>query len=89
MGLLISFVNTAFQVYTYVLLARIILSWVPHDPFRHPVIRWVYQLTEPVLAPARRFIPPIGMVDISPIAVFLILELVRRLLLSLLVGVYF
>ena len=89
MGLLISFVNTAFQVYTYILLARIILSWVPHDPFKQPIVRWIYQLTEPILAPARRIIPPIGMVDISPIAVFMILELIRRFVLTALMRIYF
>lgn len=87
MGLLISFVSTAFQVYIYILLARIILSWVPHDPSRHPIIKWIYQLTEPLLAPARRIIPPIGMVDVSPIAVFFLLELARRFILAALYSI--
>lgn len=80
----IEMVNTAIMIYTYILLARIILSWVPHDPRRNPIIFWIYRVTEPVLGPARKLIPPIGMVDVSPIVVFILLELVRRLLIMLL-----
>lgn len=86
---LVELVNTAIMIYTYALLARIILSWVPHDPRGNPIIFWLYRVTEPVLAPARRIIPPMGMVDVSPIAVFILLEVVRRLLVALLMGLVY
>ena len=86
MLLLIEFVNTAIMIYTYILLARIILSWIPHEPRRNPLIFWIYRVTEPVLGPARKLIPPIGMVDVSPIVVFILLEMLRRLVITLLAG---
>ena len=70
----------ALQVYTVILLIRIILSWVtmawsPSSSLS-PAIRVIYDLTEPVLAFFRRFIPPIGGFDFSPIFIFIILRLV-------------
>ncbi|MDI6710602.1 MAG: YggT family protein [Thermoanaerobacterales bacterium] len=83
MSLLIQLVNVAFQVYSWLMIARILLSWVRHDP-RNPIIRFIYEITEPFLGLFRRIIPPIGMVDISPIAAFIVLDLIRRFVLSLL-----
>ena len=65
----------AFQVYTWILFARIILSyatmfWTP-PPALTPVIRVIYELTEPVLSFLRRYIPPVGGLDLSPLVVFL------------------
>lgn len=61
------------QLYTFVLLIRILMSWIPGlDPY-NPIVQFLYQITEPVLEPARKLIPPIGMIDISPIVVFIVL----------------
>ncbi|GBF33284.1 cell division protein YlmG/Ycf19 [Desulfocucumis palustris] len=76
-------VNIIFQVYIWLIFARIILSWVRHNPYQ-PVIRFIYEVTEPVLGFFRRIIPPIGVVDISPIAAFFALELLNRLIIQLL-----
>ncbi len=68
------------QIYTFVLLVRILLSWIPIlDPY-HPVMRILYQVTEPVLEPARKLIPPIGAIDISPIVVFIVLGILQDLM---------
>ncbi len=68
------------QIYTFVLLVRILLSWIPLlDPY-HPVMRILYQVTEPVLEPARKLIPPIGAIDISPIVVFIVLGILQDLM---------
>lgn len=83
MSLLIQLVNVAFQVYSWLMIARILLSWVRHDP-RNPIIRFIYEITEPFLGLFRRIIPPIGMIDVSPIAAFIVLDLIRRFVLSLL-----
>ncbi len=72
----------ALDVYTLILLARIILSWVTMfwspPPGLSPVIRFVYDLTEPIMGFFRRYIPPIGGFDLSPIVIFLIISVVRR-----------
>lgn len=66
-----------FTVYVYIvaILIRVVLSWVNPYGTRHPVGDLLYSLTEPMLAPARRLIPPIGGLDLSPIAVFVLLQL--------------
>lgn len=68
----------ALSIYLYVLFARIILGWVtmawtPPSSLT-PVIRVIYDLTEPVMAFFRRMIPPIGGLDLSPIIIFIIIR---------------
>lgn len=68
------------ELYTFVLLIRILMSWIPNlDPY-NPIVRILLQVTDPVLEPARKLIPPIGMIDISPIVVFIVLSVLRDLL---------
>ncbi len=74
----------ALQVYSYILLARIVLSWVtmfwtPPSSLT-PVVRVIYELTEPVMSFARRYIPPIGGFDLSPILIFFVLNILIRTL---------
>jgi YggT family protein len=49
------------------------------DPF-HPVRRAVSSWVEPILAPIRRILPPIGMIDLSPLVLILVLQLINILL---------
>jgi YggT family protein len=65
-------------LYVLILFARAIFSWFPirSDSPLLPVVRALHTVTEPVLAPVRRIIPPAGMFDISFIVVLLALELV-------------
>ena len=79
---LICLINFALQVYWFILLARIILSWVSMTawtppPALAPVIGFIYEVTEPVMSFFRRFIPPLGGLDLSPIFIFIILSIVR------------
>lgn len=71
----------ALDVYTLILFARIILSWVTMfwspPPQLSPAIRVVYDLTEPIMGLFRRYIPPVGGFDLSPIFIFIILSIVR------------
>jgi YggT family protein len=66
-------------VYFVVLVARIILSWFPLQPgtTMASIAGVIYELTEPVLGPVRRMIPSIGMFDISPIVVFIGLQILQ------------
>jgi YggT family protein len=84
MGSIFVLLAQAIQLYTFVLLARIFMTWIPNlDPY-NPIVRFLIQVTEPVLEPARRLIPPIGMIDISPIVVFFALQ--RYFICGLLAG---
>jgi len=73
---LLGIASMLINIYIYGLLAAIILSWVaPHNP--HPAIGLLWQIMEPVLAPFRRLLPPLGGLDLSPILVFLVLNVCR------------
>jgi len=66
------------QLYVLILFARAILSWFPysHNSPLNPVRKIVFVLTEPVLAPFRRIIPPVGMFDLSFLVAFIVVELI-------------
>jgi len=64
------------QVYFYGIIVLIILSWIaPHA--HHPAVALLHQLMEPAMAPFRRLLPPVGGIDLSPILIFLVLQVVR------------
>ncbi|MBA2570190.1 MAG: YggT family protein [Chloroflexi bacterium] len=60
-----------------VVLGRVLMSWI--DPrFSGPVGRFLFQTTEPILAPIRRVLPQTGFIDLSPLVLFLILGVLLR-----------
>ena len=63
----------------------VILSWIlaPYHPIREALDR----IVEPMLAPIRRVIPTVGMLDLSPMILMVLIELVSRLLISVLVTI--
>ncbi len=63
---LVKLAATVLMTYFFLIIASVILSWVGSQ-MRHPVVPLVYQLTEPVLRPIRRVIPPIAGLDLSPL----------------------
>lgn len=67
------------NVFLYSILIRVILSWVSPGNY-NPAIGVLHSLTEPLMAPARRMIPPLGGMDLSPIAVMIGLTLLKMLL---------
>ncbi|MFV1981645.1 MAG: YggT family protein [Rhodothermia bacterium] len=85
-GSIVQLLATLIQLYSYVLLARIVLSWIPNVDRTNQIVQVLYQVTEPVLEPVRRVVPRLGMMDISPIVVFIGLHILQRILLSLAVG---
>ena len=63
----------------FLIIAAIILSWVGAR-WRHPIVPLVFQLTEPLLRPFRRIIPPIAGVDLSPLLALITLRFLVLLL---------
>jgi YggT family protein len=59
-------VITVLLTYFVLLIARVIISWIANQS-RHPLIPLIHQLTEPVLRPISRLLPPMGGVDLSPL----------------------
>lgn len=77
---------TLLQIYSFILLARVLISWFPNvDPYSPPV-QMLYALTEPVLQPVREFMrrqfPDMGPVDFSPIVVFIGIFILQSLIQS-------
>jgi len=71
-------VRVVFQVLYVLLIARVVLSWIPGVDLSHPAVRFVYRVTAPILDPIRRIIPPIAGLDFSPWIAILLLSLVQR-----------
>lgn len=61
-----SLVRLLLVLYLVLIFAGVILSWVGQN-FRHPIVPLIYRLTDPVLAPIRRVLPPLGGFDLSPL----------------------
>lgn len=59
--------DMALSLYTLLIVARALVSWVSPDPF-NPIVQFLYRVTEPALRPVRRLIPMPG-IDLSPIIV--------------------
>jgi YggT family protein len=70
------------DLYSLVVLASVILSWVRPDP-DNAIVRVIHQLTEPVLSRVRQIVPAAGGLDFSAMVVLIGLQLLKRLLLRL------
>ncbi len=68
--------DTVLTLYFWIIVIRAILSWVNPDPY-NPIVRFLYQITEPVLGRVRRYIPYLGGIDISPLVVILIIYFIQ------------
>ena len=67
------------EIYRYVVLAAVIVSWVAPGS-DHPIVRFLEIVTEPVFAPIRKVLPQMGGLDLSPLVVLIGLSLITRLL---------
>jgi YggT family protein len=83
LAIIINFISNAI---TLLMLAYAILSWVvkPWNQIR----RFVERLSEPVLAPIRRVVPLVGMVDISPLILILLVQLIAVILIRIVYAVF-
>ena len=84
MNPVIQVISLLLQVYSYVLLARALISWIPNlDPY-NPIVQFLYQITEPVLEPIRKLVPPLGgMIDISMLIAFFGIMILQQILVSM------
>ena len=79
MPYILTFLEMLLQVLSIAILIRVLLTWFPVDP-NNPIIRILYDVTEPILAPLRKVIPRIGMFDLSPIAAMLLIQFISSAL---------
>ncbi|HBN94725.1 MAG TPA: hypothetical protein DDZ66_00365 [Firmicutes bacterium] len=81
----IALADLLFELYTWILIARFLLSWIPNVDYSHPAIRFIHRATDIVVRPFRGIIPPLGNIDLSPLVMFLVLRMAYSLLRRLLV----
>lgn len=67
------------ELYSLVVIAAVVVSWFGVSP-RQPVVQVLHSLTEPLLQPIRRVVPPLGGLDFSPMVLLLALQLLIRLI---------
>ena len=80
--LLYRLIHTAFDIIQFLIIIRVILSWVPHDPHSQWV-RLLTNATEPILRPVRQTVPITSMgVDFSPIVAFILLGFLKKVFLA-------
>jgi len=76
-AILMQVLSIAFNIYYYMIFAYILMSWIPQMA-QSPIGAFIARLVEPYLQPFRRIIPPIGMIDISPIVAFFALRFIYQ-----------
>jgi YggT family protein len=74
-------VGRLIQILAFAIFARALLSWFPIDR-NGPVVRALDAITDPIIQPLRRVIPPIGMIDITPMVAMILLFVIGGILLS-------
>jgi len=70
---LFNFLSILVQVLSFAVFIRAILSWFPIKP-DNPLVVILFQITEPILAPLRKVVPMIGMMDITPLVAIILLQ---------------
>ncbi len=76
---LLYFISTLFFILQFAIIIRALMSWFNPSP-DNPIVRFVIEITEPVLAPLRRIVPRIGMIDITPIVAILLMNVIETML---------
>jgi YggT family protein len=82
MTLISTFIVVLARILNLAILVRILLSWIPMGGSSR-IITLIYEITEPILGPVRRLIPPLGGLDISPMIALILIEILERVLLTI------
>ena len=80
-GFIVNFVSILVIILQIAIIGRALLSWFPVDP-RSPLVSILNEVTEPVLAPLRRVVPRIGMIDITPMVAIFLLYIIQSVVLD-------
>ncbi|MEJ2150801.1 MAG: YggT family protein [Chloroflexota bacterium] len=86
MSAVFSILNIFLGLYGFILLLRVLVSWVRLDPYSNPIANFLYTVTEPVLQPIRSILPSTGMIDFSPMVAMLLVFALQRFLVILAAG---
>ena len=81
MATLIYWLMSLLDLYSYILVARIIISWIDASPY-NPLVRFVCRITDPLLNKVRGFLPYLGGLDLSPLIIFFAIIVVKKIVLK-------
>jgi len=76
-------IDLAFWLLNLAIILRVLFSWIRPGP-GNALVRLVYQISEPIMAPLQRYVPSLGGLDITPMVALVLLEMLRRLIVSIL-----
>ncbi|MBC8526967.1 MAG: YggT family protein [Candidatus Cloacimonetes bacterium] len=77
---MLQLINSLLAIYSWLIIIRAIISWFSPN-YSSPLVQLLIKVTEPVLAPIRKIIPMRG-IDFSPIIVIIIIQILRKILIS-------
>ncbi|HLC40376.1 MAG TPA: YggT family protein [Methylomirabilota bacterium] len=78
---LVGFIGWILNLYTWIIIAAALITWVSPDPY-NPIVRFLGQVTEPVLRPIRRLIPTYKTgIDLSPLIAIILIQFIERVIL--------
>ena len=86
-AVLLRLINVIFTIYSLAFILRALLPWF-RVSYYHPVMRFLVQITEPLLGPLHRYIRPVGGVDFTPMVALLLLWFVEQLLQMLILALF-
>jgi len=72
-------INFALSAYIWIVIGRAVISWVNADPY-NPIVRFLVQVTDPILLRIRRYIPAMGGIDLSPMILILAIDFLQSIL---------
>lgn len=81
--IIFSILASILQIYLLVLIIRALLTWFPQVDRYNPIVKFIFQITEPVLEPVRRVLPPYNGIDFSTMLVIVVISILSRILWAL------
>jgi len=87
MHTLLRLIGLVFDFYSFAIIIRTLLPWLGVSCY-HPVMQFLIQITEPVLSPLRRYVPPMGGLDFTPMVALLFVWLVEQILQLLILSLF-
>jgi len=85
---LVTLISDVAQVLALLIIVRALLTWIPSVDYGHPVVRAIVRVTDPVLLPIRRLVPPLRGIDVTPIVALILIEIARNLLVRVVVAAF-
>jgi len=77
---IVGLIGTVLYAYSLIIVARALLSWFPNLDPSNPIVRFLHQVTEPVLRPVREMLPSNMGFDLSPLIVIIAIQVIQTLL---------